>query len=167
MVLGYGCHLTEKMQRYLDEVVAFVKTDPVAWVVATGGYTNKRSAPRTSEAKMMAKYLRGHGIAVITENAAQTTCENFEGISRIILQRKMRPSSIVVFCNKTHALKARLIGRVILGVWPEIKPVNVLGISTNEICKQIIATPLDMLSLWVPFLKKQGLRRKERITKIN
>lgn len=163
VVLGYGCHLTEKMQRYLDGVVAFVKNNSVAWVIATGGYTNKKSAPKMSEAEVMANYLRRHGIAVITENAARTTVENFEGIAKIICRRNIRPTSIVVFCNKTHATKARVIGRAILGVWPEIKPADVLGTSGKEICKQVIATPLDVLSLWIPFIRRQGLRRKEHI----
>ncbi len=58
VVLGYGCHLTQPMKNYLDSVISFVKRNGVTAIVATGGYTNRKSAPGISEAGMMASYLK-------------------------------------------------------------------------------------------------------------
>jgi len=64
VVFGYGCHLTESMRRYLDRVVSFVERNNVVAIIATGGYTNRKSAPGISEADMMATYLKDRGVAV-------------------------------------------------------------------------------------------------------
>lgn len=86
VVLGYGCHLTEPMKNYLDSVASFVATNSVTAIVATGGYTNRKSAPGVSEAGMMAAYLKGRGVitSVILEETAVTTNENLRSVAGII-----------------------------------------------------------------------------------
>ena len=165
VVLGYGCHLTEPMSKYLDCVVSFVETNDVAAIIATGGYTNRKSAPGISEAGMMAAYLKGQGItvSVFLEEDAVTTNENLRGVARIAHERRLADKRIVIFCDNARSLKVKILARLILGHWPETKTYELTKGLVAKIKQLVIATPLDILASQFPFFQQIELQRKEHI----
>jgi len=165
VVLGYGCHLTEPMRKYLDYVVSFVSTNDVAAVVTTGGYTNRKSAPGVSEAGMMAAYLKEQGITVpiILEENSVTTNENLHGVARIMREQQLTNKRVIIFCDNARNLKVKILARLILGRWPKTKTYGLTKGLIPKIKQLVIATPLDILASQFPFFEKMELRRKEHI----
>jgi len=165
VVLGYGCHLTEPMKKYLDCVAAFVDTNDIATVITTGGYTNRKSAPGISEAGMMAAYLEKQGVTVpiLLEETAVTTNENLRSIIRIARERRLADKRIIVFCDSARSFKVKILARFILGLWPEIKTYELTKGFVAKIKQLVIATSLDILASQFPFFEKMELRRKEHI----
>lgn len=165
VVLGYGCHLTEPIKNYLDSVASFVKTSNAAAIITTGGYTNRKSAPGISEAGMMAAYLKEHGIAVpiILEKLSVTTNENIRSITRIAYEQKLTDKPVVVFCDSARSFKVKILSRLILGYWPEVRTYELTKGLNAKLKQLLVATPLDVLALQFPFFEKMELRRKEHI----
>lgn len=165
VVLGYGCHLTETMKGYLDSVVRCVETNEVAAVIATGGYTNRKSAPGISEARMMADYLKERGVAVpvLLEETAITTNENLRSVVRIASEQQLTGIQVVIFCDSARSLKVWILARLILGHWPEIRSYELTKGLATKTKQLLVATPLDVLASQFPFFEKMELRRKERI----
>jgi len=165
VVLGYGCHLTESIRKYLDCVVGFVETNNVVAIIVTGGYTNRKSAPGVSEAGMMAAYLRKRGVtkSIILDETAVTTNENLHSIIRIMRERRFVDKKIVIFCDGARSFKVKILGRLILGFWPEIRTYELTKGLISKIKQLLIATPFDILASQFPFFEKMEVRRKERI----
>lgn len=165
VVLGYGCHLTEPMKRYLDFVASFVETGNIGSIITTGGYTNRKSAPGVSEAGMMAAYLKERGVTlpIILEETAVTTNENLRSVIRIARERRLTDKRIVVFCDGARSFKVRILARLILGRWPEIRAYKLTKGLVAKIKQLLVATPLDVLASQFPFFEKMELRRKEHI----
>ena len=164
VVVGYGCHLTEGMRNYLNAVIEFTKTNEVLAIITTGGFTNRRSAPGISEAGMMAKYLITKlSLPIILEETARTTAENLKGVKQILQDRPFGQDHIVIFCDSCRNLKVKLLARFILGFWPEVKTYNLTRSVLTKAKQLLVATPLNVLALWVPFLEKMELKRCERI----
>jgi len=165
VVLGYGCHFTEPMKNYLNSVVSFVATNGVTAIVATGGYTNRKSAPGISEAGMMAAYLKEHGVTVpiLLDETAVTTNENLRSVPRITHERGLTDKRVVIFCDNARSLKVKILARLILGHWPETKTYELTKGLVSKIKQFVIATPLDILASQFPFFEKMELRRKEHI----
>lgn len=165
VVLGYGCHLTEKMKRYLDFVILFVEKNPVSAIITTGGFTNRKSAPGISEAGMMAKYLKKRGVttAIMLEETATTTNENILGVANIIFDLYATKGRIVIFCDEARSWKVKVISRFVFGFWPKIITYDLTNNFLAKIKQIIIATPLDILALRFEFLAKMEHRRRENI----
>lgn len=165
VVLGYGCHLTEPMKKYLDSVILFVAKNRVVAIIATGGYTNRKSAPVISEAGMMADYLKERGVVVpiLLEELAVTTNENLRGVAKITSERKLAHARTVIFCDDARSLKVRILARLVLGYWPEVATYKLTNGLVAKIKQLFIATPLDILASQFPFFEKMELRRKEHI----
>lgn len=165
VVLGYGCHLSCEMKMYLDLVVSFVAKNNVGAIIATGGYTNRKSAPGVSEAGMMATYLRERGVAtrIILDETAVTTNQNLRSVVRVIGKRHFVGKRIVVFCDRARSIKVRILARIILGCWPELRPSTLTKGLRAIIMQLFVAMPLDVLASQFPFFEEMEIRRKERI----
>ncbi len=165
VVLGYGCHLTQPMKNYLDSVISFVKRNGVTAIVATGGYTNRKSAPGISEAGMMASYLKERGVKtpIILEEASVTTNGNLRSVDRIIREQHLVDQRLVIFCDRARSFKVKILARLILGCWPEVRTYELTKGLVAKIKQIFVATPLNLLSSQFPFFEKMELRRKERI----
>ena len=165
VVLGYGCHLTEPMKKYLDLVVSFARAGNVAAIITTGGYTNRKSAPGVSEAGMMAAYLEEQGVTVpiLLEEVAVTTNENLRGVARITRERRLTNKRVVIFCDNARNIKVKILAWLILDHWPETKTYELTKGLVAKIKQLVIATPLDILASQFPFFEKMELRRKEYI----
>lgn len=165
VVLGYGCHLTEPMKCYLNSVVSFVKTNNVLAVVTTGGYTNRKSAPGINEAGMMAAYLKERGVEtpIILEKTAVTTNENLRSVAEIIRERRLAGHRLVIFSDGARSFKVKVLARLILGRWPEVKTYELTRGLVAKLKQVFVATPLDVLASQFPFFEKMELWRKEHI----
>lgn len=165
VVLGYGCHLTEPMKKYLDLVISFARAGNVAAIITTGGYTNRKSAPGVSEAGMMATYLKKRSVAtpIILEETAVTTNENLRSIIRIACERRLTNKRVVVFCDSARSFKVRILARLIIGRWPEVRTYELTKGLVAKIKQLLVATPLSVLASQFPFFEKMELRRKEYI----
>lgn len=165
VVLGYGCHLTEPMQKYLDLVASFMEDGNVVAIITTGGYTNRKSAPGVSEAGIMAAYLKECGVAtpILLEETAVTTNENLRSVVRIARERQIAEKRVVIFCDSARSFKVRILARLILGRWPEIRAYELTSGLVAKIKQFLVATPLDVLASQFSFFEKMELRRKEHI----
>jgi hypothetical protein len=70
---------------------------------------------------------------------------------------------VVIFCDRARWLKIKILGRLILGYWPEIRTYELTKGFIPKIKQLFIATPLDILALRFLFIEKMQLERKERI----
>ena len=156
VVLGYGCHLTESMKKYLDLVVSFIKAENVAAIIATGGYTNRKSAPGISEAGIMATYLKECGVTmpILLEKTAVTTNENLRSVARITREQQLANRRIVIFCDSARSFKVKILARLILGRWPEIRVYELTSGLATKIKQFLVATPLYVLASQFPFFEK-------------
>jgi hypothetical protein len=95
----------------LRPVIAEAKPDAL---ILTGGCTSPLCDD--SEASVMAALMRGAGIAVpqLLEEEAMSTLENLVNARRIARETFDDPR-YVVFCGRTHRLKAATLARLILG----------------------------------------------------
>lgn len=164
-VLGYGCHLHKKMERYLQTIVHFIHTHPVEKVILSGGYTNPISAPGISEAAMMRRYLIERvKVPIILEEASRTTTENLQHINKLfIIKHQKKDKTLVVFCDTARKSKVRILGRIIFGFTPKIQTYSLTTSLLSHIKQIFIATPLACLALYVPFLNKLEIKRRQAI----
>src|SRR5262245_40070819 len=114
VVLGYGCHLTERVRGYLAHAAARIEGQGL--VITSGGRTALVSAPGVSEAELMAKHLRTLGVAlpIEFEETARTTVENLRNVARLIEKRGFAPSSLVIFCDRARQRKIDGLARYFL-----------------------------------------------------
>ncbi|OGN08451.1 MAG: hypothetical protein A2750_01885 [Candidatus Yanofskybacteria bacterium RIFCSPHIGHO2_01_FULL_45_42] len=174
VVCGYGLHLTPRYREYLNRVAELVKSwQTVGWqvaVIATGGYTCAKTAPGVSEAEVMIDYLSNHGVNgwIYLEDSSVTTNENIKFAGRIILRLPHSISQIVVFCDDCRRFKVGFAARYYFGA-AELH-ILTYDITQNKIQKlkqYLVATPLDIMSCFLPFLERLQLKRKEKLIAIN
>jgi len=121
VVLGYGCHLTLPVRRFLDAVADDILAatggrsesgDPPL-LITSGGFTNQRTAPGISEARRFAEALfdRGVGLPVVLDEAARTTLENLRGVGAILEMRGIAGRDVVVCCDAIRQDKIRYVAR--------------------------------------------------------
>ena len=164
IVMGYGCHLTPAMRGYLDSVIAFKPPQEIKAIITTGGYTNRRSAPKVSEAGMMATYLQEHGVTtpLFIVDTTTTTNENLKAVDEIMIKHSFESCRIVIFCDRSRSVKVQVLGKLIFGDWPDIKPYNLTTKLTSRL-KQLIVTPLDIMATRIPILRALEHWHRERI----
>jgi len=164
IVLGYGCYLNEGMRGYLNTVIKFVNTNEVVSIITTGGFTNPKGAPGVSEAGMMAEYLsKNHSTPIILEEFARTTTENLKGVKKILEKNpELTRLRVVIFCDSCRSLKVKIITHHILRLWPKIISCDLTKKISKKMKQLLIATPLDVIALWIPFLEKMEIKRREK-----
>ncbi|OQX71552.1 hypothetical protein B6D52_00990 [Candidatus Parcubacteria bacterium 4484_255] len=167
VVLGYGCYLNAGMREYLNSVIDFVNVNEVTRIITTGGFTNPNGAPGVSEAGMMAKYLsKNISTPIILEENARTTTENLKGVKSILQQNpELTHCNIVIFCDSCRSLKVKIIARSILKLWPRVIACDLTKRISKKMKQLFVATPLDVVALWVPFLEKMEIKRREKRNK--
>ena len=165
VVLGYGCHLTEPIKRYLETVVAYESAYEFEAAIVTGGFTQPKSAPGISEAAMMAGYLESFGLKapLILEERARTTTENLRGVLRVMQEYGLKPERIMIFCDSCRALKVRLLARLILGVRPMVVKYDLTKRFWLKTKQYLIATPVDLLGFFIPALEGLELRLRTQL----
>lgn len=167
---GYGCHVNRELEGYLDRQVRFGnERKPDGWVF-TGGFTQRKSAPGVSEARLMHDYVipkltYAPGLVYLEEDS-YTTPDNAEKVSGFLLSKKIlgTQTEITVFCEATRVLKADLLIRHFLG-----RRVNFETASWELMApeSQVISTLYDWAAIKFPplarFWRYKRLKRAEQI----
>lgn len=174
IVCGYGPHLTPQYKEYLNYVAELVKSWQAAgWhvvVVATGGYTCSKTAPGISEAEVAARYLANQGVNgwIYLEDNSVTTNENIKFAKRTILRLPQTISQIVIFCDHCRRFKVKFAARFYFGSAEcHILTHDITRNKIQKLKQYLVATPLDVLSLFMPFLERFELERKEKMIAVS
>lgn len=171
VVLGYRTPngaLTHGLCSYLDKAIRFVRENPTKAIVVSGGHTAK-SAPHKSEAGTIKEYLSENyvGVDIYTDEEARTTAENLENVKKILKNNHLDSTEIVIFCDHCRKWKVKSMGKIILGFYPRTETYDLTKNFIEKMRQVFVATPLNILSIFVPFLKEMELKRKYRLAKNN
>jgi len=161
-VLGYGCELNEGLENYLAYIQKFCQhIENIKAVICLGGETNRLSKPGRTEAQIL-KYL-GVKQHVYMDDQSISTLQNIEALKKILRQNLLQKYRLVIFADSAHSLKARLLGRLVLGYWPEIIKIDLTKNLRKTIWQLLIATPLDVATYFIRPLRNLAEKRKARI----
>lgn len=164
VVLGYGCHLTERVRGYLAHAAARIEGDGL--VITTGGRTAEVSAPGVSEAALMADHLVSLGVSlpIEREERARTTVENLRNVARMIESRGLSAGSVVIFCDRARQRKIAGLARYFLGrrVAFSISAYDLRRTWMHTLVQSTIAVPFDLLCARLHWLERISLLVVER-----
>jgi uncharacterized SAM-binding protein YcdF (DUF218 family) len=163
VVLGYGCHLTDRVRGYLEHAASSMHGD--GSVITTGGRTAEVSAPGVSEAAMMAEHLRVLGVKlpIELEETARTTVENLRNVSRMISERGTGASRVVIFCDRARQRKIAGLARYFLKNIPfDVEPYDLRRTVTHTLVQSTVAVPFDLLCARIHWLERLSLLVVER-----
>lgn len=180
VVLGYGCHLDKTMKDYLMYVAALssfrMQGTQKVTILTTGGFTNQKSAPETSEAGMMRNYLRSKYLSckICADTEALTTEDNILAIKKFVTQgwidknlTQISDYEIIIFGSKSRESKIRGLGNSILK-----SEFTIFGFDFGEsfierLKQEYINTPLDLLAHRFQPIKEMQISRKKKIIAIS
>ena len=168
-IFGYGCHLNTELKQYLDNNVEFANRERPDCMVFSGGFTQRKSAPGVSEARLMKdyviprlcytpKYILLEEDSYTTPDNARRLAENAEWFSWTA------QTKLTVACEATRALKVDDAIRYYLG-----RRTNLVTSSWELMSptKQIISTLYDWAAIrFTPlarYLRNKRIRRAEQI----
>ncbi len=172
IVHGYGCHLVPELTGYLDGVVEFVNRRKPDYLILCGGATQKKTAPNTTEAALMAIYIRErltHVPEFIIEDHSYTTLENVQNAMYVIHGKHGLAMftwlgiEVDVFCEAQRALKTLILYWFL---FPEIRKfgkrvrVHTSSWELANPLKELRNTLYDLAALWVPGLAWYAHRQR-------
>lgn len=170
IVCGYGCHLVPELQGYLDRVARFCNEQQPDCLILCGGFTQRKSAPGRSEARVMKEYiipaLKYAPKLVYTEEDSYTTPDNIENSAKSMRNDGLLEDSttLTVFCEATRALKTDLLVRHFIGRRATIETASWELMSP---AKQIVSTLYDWAAITFPplarYFRNKRLQRAEQI----
>ncbi|MDD4290224.1 MAG: ElyC/SanA/YdcF family protein [Patescibacteria group bacterium] len=169
IVLGYGCHLTDIIKRYLHHACLYINQGDN--VIVSGAYTNNKTAPNMSEAILMEDYLRDNYCLknITKEDESITTLDNLINSKKIIFKnKKFEKAKIVIFCSSSRILKVWVMSLFIFGIpVPKIITFDMEDGWLEKMKQTFVAAPLDVASMFIPFLRKLQIQRKQRIIRMS
>ncbi|MEK7659222.1 MAG: ElyC/SanA/YdcF family protein [Patescibacteria group bacterium] len=130
IVSGYGCHLTPELKEYLDRVIRFCNEHQPDCLIFCGGFTNRKTAPDISEAKLMKEYvvpsLKYKLEFVFNEDDSYTTFYNIKNATRIMRADRLlqETTKLTTFCETTRGLKLDVLARRFFGRRATIETVS-------------------------------------------
>lgn len=171
IVCGYGCHLVPELREYLNRIVRFCNERQPDCLILCGGFTQRKSAPGWSEARVMKEYLipalKYTPKWVYTEEDSYTTPDNIENATKKmhsdgLLEKE--DTELTAFCEATRALKTDLLIRHFLGRRATIETASWELMSPT---KQIVSTLYDWAAIKFPplarYFRNKRLQRAEQI----
>lgn len=177
VVLGYGCHLTTEIQDVLNKVALLANKSSmnVKEIFATGGYTNHKSAPGVSEARIIKEFLSKQvTIPIEIEESAITSEDNIKAVKSFIEKgtlgsKSLEDINLIIFCDKLHRNK---ISNMMKEIFHKDAEFAILGLRIIEPTLknrliQFVARYLDVWAMGIPWLKKKQLERKKRIMAVS
>lgn len=168
-IFGYGCHLNKELRKYLDNNVKFANREKPDCLVFCGGFTQRKSAPGVSEAKLMRDYVIPQLCYtpkyIFLEENSYTTPDNAQKLATTAAWYLWTDQiKLTVACEATRALKVDDAIRYYLGRRPNIETSSWELMSPT---KQIIATLYDWVAIRFPplarYFRNQRIRRAELI----
>lgn len=163
LVCGYGCALTDGLERYLDRVSKFAWDWNPDILILSGGFTQQMSSHHVSEARVMEEYLVARNpkliCVIVRDEQAYTTPDNIKSAARILHGQSLDPlqCEIVVFCEATRALKVALLAKKHLGT------VRIETAHFDDSPEaQVLATLLTLAGIRFPIIDRLHRWRRER-----
>jgi hypothetical protein len=174
VVLGYGCHVTPMVRRFLDAVAvdileltgggptasgaSAVHVEPL--LITSGGFTNPRSAPGVSEARAFARYLSDRGVELETllDEDALTTLHNLRGVSALLGPRGIAAEQIVICCDAARRAKIAHVARPLLGGSPTLWTYDFGRTRAQTAVQQTLGLLFDAAALRVPWVERISWR---------
>ncbi len=180
VVNGYGCHLDTPLdQTYLPKVAKFIEEHlTILEVIYTGGFTQRRTAPGISEAKLMSDFVTqqvdfmGCEDFFRLEEDSYTTYENSQKVvahlDAIMHEQSLtfRDIRIVHFCEATRAPLVVMLDRHFLLPFVEtIDDITIEAASWERVdpFKQVHNLIYNKLAIKYPLLGLAERERKKRI----
>ena len=176
VVCGYGCHLVPELQGYLDRVAEFAIRHRPDCFIFCGGFTQRKSAPGVSEARMMREYIipkliqaNFRNFREYLEDDSYTTLDNIERAAMKIqgmewLWLSGQDMKLTVFCEATRALKVDYLVRHFVGQRPNLETASW---ELMPPWKQIVSTLCECAAAKCPplarYYRNKRIRRAERI----
>lgn len=112
---GYGCHSDTPLGwTYLPKIVCFIQKQRPDYIILCGGFTQRKSAPGVSEARLMFDFIDSHysgALGFILEEDSYTSLENIRNAAQRIRERGDRRVEITIFCEATRALSVVWLAR--------------------------------------------------------
>lgn len=121
LVCGYGCALTDGLERYLDRVSKFARDWNPDILILSGGFTQRMSFHHVSEARVMEEYLVAKNpkliYAIVRDEQAYTTPDNLSNAAQILRDKGVAEGEreVVIFCDALRALKVAIYAEDHLG----------------------------------------------------
>ena len=170
IVCGYGCHLVPELRQYLDRIALFCNAHQPDCLILCGGFTQRKSAPGRSEARLMKEYILPElnyapGL-VYTEEDSYTTPDNISNAAQTMRSESLlqEDTKLTVFCEATRALKTDLLIRHFIGRRADIETASWELMSP---AKQIVMTLYDWAAIKFPplarYFRSKRLQRAEQI----
>lgn len=167
---GYGCHLDTPLRPYLDRGVMFCNQKRPDCFIFSGGFTQRKTAPGISEARLMNEYVISRldysPALIYLDEDSYTTPDSAQNMAKIIKTDNLvdEKTILTVFCEATRALKVDLLIRHFLGRRANIETDSWELMSPQ---KQIIATLYDWAAIncspLARYWHNKRLRRAEQI----
>lgn len=172
VVLGYGCHLTEKLDKYLEECALVIGIKKPRNVVFSGGKTAGKTLPGVSEAQVMANYINkcnlGYQPTIMLEEDSITTEQNLRFTKELFCNHAAslgfpKSRDIMIFCDTAREQKIKVLARIIWGFRPNCATHDFTKSPLGRLGQYLIATPLDVIATLVPPIGqlKLGWRRRK------
>ncbi|MDP3954489.1 MAG: hypothetical protein Q8Q06_03690 [bacterium] len=166
VIYGYGCHLTPELKKYLNRMALVANTIKPRVIMFCGGFTQRKTAPGMSEARLMAMYLmpmlKFEHILTLEEDS-YITLDNTKRAYAEIKTLPFKYDNIIVGCEATRALKVDMLTKHYFGHRVNIET------SSWELMnpwKQLLSTVYEGLAMYLPslawyFRRKRIQRAKE------
>lgn len=169
LVCGYGCYVSPGLERYLDRVVQFAREWNPDFIIVSGGYTQRLSAPGESEADLMRDQIGrrapGIGARCILDDDAYTTPDNLSNAAQILRDRGVAEGEreVVIFCDTLRALKVAIYAEDHLGQ----VTIETVHLDRSSAKGQIIPTLQAFVARRFPLVdrihRSLRIRRSERL----
>ncbi|OGN01332.1 MAG: hypothetical protein A3I26_01185 [Candidatus Yanofskybacteria bacterium RIFCSPLOWO2_02_FULL_43_10] len=180
LINGYGCHLDTPLGRvYLPRMLKFIKENVPDYIILLGGFTQRKSAPGVSEAKLMLTWFFDQMSTpdqkrFLIEENSYTTLENSRNgailIPRILgltmSDDHLPEIKITHGCEATRAANIIMLDRYFMGGL--VKSIDDITVETAsweraDPFRQVKTLIHDKLAITYPWL---GLAERERRKRI-
>ncbi len=173
VVLGYHCHITPVVRRFLDGVADDIEAllrepryegcesrCPPPLLITSGGFTNPRSAPGVSEARVCAEHLQDRGVVLetIRDEEALTTLHNLRGVAAIVGPKRIEADEIVICCDEARRAKIAHVARRLLSGEPTLWTYDFGRTTLQRLVQQNAGLAFDAAALRLPWVERASWR---------
>ncbi len=146
----------------------FPLNNPKIVSILAGGRTAQKTMPGVSEAMAMYRYIADQKcgleepVTTILEEESITTNQNLKNVKRLIDFLAPVNYRLTIYCDSIRRLKVSIMSRLI---FPRTLR-EIVGFPATEdsaLKQYLVATPLDIASLFFPFLERHELAYRQKI----
>lgn len=155
VVMGYGCHLSQKMKEYLYHAKSIAEQYDRSIVQVCGGATNIKTAKGVTEARMMANYLFTiTDIPVILNECGTTTDGNLLHVEPTCVENDYEIKSLYIVCDDKRYYKVKYLAKRVMNHKYIISKFKFDNNIIGYLIQYFIATPVDIMAFKFPLINK-------------